>query len=229
MKCKHGLDIAKCSECGERESLLPQTMDDLKGKRPEELRNLVEVLDAHLHDMHQNETGELRDLNEDEQRAFDLAAEMRDWCIKKLDEHERVTAIFAKRPKAVERVYSNIRRGIDPDSSNVVRMTNHEARDAALHVMERRSKEYSLTTDQLDQVYKLIRQNTDIARRTIVTEDENYREAWMKMVTSPNGHIMLTDDERGAIRAWESYRAPMAEGASPTGGYGIPVNEMKAA
>ncbi|HEY5986524.1 MAG TPA: hypothetical protein VIV12_09125, partial [Streptosporangiaceae bacterium] len=31
-------------------NLLPQTLDDLRGKTPEELRNIVEVLDAHLRD-----------------------------------------------------------------------------------------------------------------------------------------------------------------------------------
>lgn len=204
------------------DSLLPQSMDDLRGKRPEELRNLVEVLDAHLKDMHQNEVGELRDLNEDEQRAFDLAAEMRDWCLNKLEEHERVSQIFARRPKSVERVYSNIRKGIDPDNANVVRMTNYEARDAALHVLESKSRSARLRPDQLDHVDNLIRRDTDIARRILVTENDDYREAWMKMVSKPDGAVFLSDEERSALQSWEQYRA-MAEGVSASGGYGIPV------
>src|SRR6266545_6144157 len=117
-------------------NLLPQTLDDLRGKTPEELRNMVEVLDAHLRDMHQSETGELRTLDADEQKAFDLGLEIRETAIRMVEEHERIAAIFRRLPKAVERVYANIRHGLDDTASDVRRLTNPEARDRALRTLD---------------------------------------------------------------------------------------------
>jgi HK97 family phage major capsid protein len=99
-------------------------------------------------------------------------------------------------------------------------MTKVEARDRALRVLgDGRS---SLTDDEATQVERLVRTSTDIARRVIVTENDDYREAWHKLVTNPNAHLTLSEDERAAVRAWEEYRA-MSEGTTTAGGFGIPV------
>jgi HK97 family phage major capsid protein len=202
--------------------LLPQTLEDIKGKTAEELRQIVEIMDAHLKEMHESPTGELRDLSDDEQKAFDLGLEIRETAIKKIEEHRRISEIFRKRPESVKRVYDNIRNGVDGSAGDVRRMTNSEARDRALRVLENRDNSARLETHEIDEVDKQIRSSTDIARRVIVTENEAYREAWMKMITNPNAGYLLADEERDALRAYEEYRA-MSEGVSASGGYGIPV------
>jgi HK97 family phage major capsid protein len=202
-------------------NLLPQTLDDLRGKTPEELRNIVEVLDAHLRDMHQTETGELRTMDDAERKAFELGLEIREQAIKMIEEHERISAIFRRRPKAVERVYANIRHGLDDTASDVRRLTNPEARDRALRVLEG-DRTSPMSDVQRTQVERTIRQDNDIARRIIVTENEAYRSAWMKMVTEPQAAAFLDDDERNAMRAWNEYRA-MGEITPSAGGFGIPV------
>lgn len=201
--------------------LLPQTMEDLRGKTPEELRQMVEVLDAHLKDLHQNDVGELRSLDEAEQKAFDLGLEIREAAIKMVEEHQRISEIFRRRPQAVEKVYANIRHGLDP-VDDVRRLTNAEARDRALRQLDSRDSSNHLRSDEKDQVERSIRTNTDIARRILVTENEHYRNAWMKLVTNPTAGYLLDEDERQAMRSWEEYRA-MSEGTSSAGGYGIPV------
>jgi HK97 family phage major capsid protein len=202
-------------------NLLPHTLEDLKGKTPEELRNIVEVLDAHLRDMHQTETGELRDMDTDTRKAFDLGCKVRETAIDMIEEHERISAIFRRRPKAVERVYANIRHGLDDTASDVRRLTNPEARERALRNLDA-DRTAPMSDAQRTEVERQIRRDPDIARRVIVTENEDYRTAWQKAVTDPHGPALWTDDERAAMRAWDEYRA-MGEITSTAGGFGIPV------
>jgi hypothetical protein len=72
--------------------LLDKSVDDLKsgppeelrGKTPDELQQYVEVLDAHLRSIHQDEdTGELRDKTAPEQKAFDYGLKLRDAAIRR--------------------------------------------------------------------------------------------------------------------------------------------------
>ena len=200
---------------------IPGSLDDLRGKTPEELTTILSVLDAHLRSLHQTEEGELRDLDEAEQTAFDTGVEIRDAIMARLDNHAKVSEIFRRRPESVKKVYENIRHGID-DNSGVLRLTNAEARDRALRVLDSREGGSHLKEDEKIQVDRLVRTSTDIARRVLVTENEHYREAWLKLVTNPHAAYTLTDDERNAIRAWEEYRA-MSEGTNAAGGFGIPV------
>lgn len=199
-------------------SAIPASLDDIRGKTPEELDKLVKVMDAHLRSLHQTDDGELRDLDDTEQAAFDELMAIRDAAIDKLDKHAKVAEVLRRRPEAVKKVYDSIARGLD-DHDGVLRMTNPEARDRALRVL---GDGKHLRDDEAAQVERLVRNSTDIARRVIVTENDDYREAWRKLVTNPNGNLILTEDERAAVRAWEEYRA-MSEGTTTAGGFGIPV------
>jgi HK97 family phage prohead protease len=87
--------------------LLDKSVDDLKsgppeelrGKTPDELQQYVEVLDAHLRSIHQDEdTGELRDKTAPEQKAFDYGLKLRDAAIRKIEEHRAVQEVFRRRP-----------------------------------------------------------------------------------------------------------------------------------
>jgi HK97 family phage major capsid protein len=182
---------------------------------------MLTVLDAHLRALHQTEEGELRDKTDDEQAAFDTGVEIRDEIVKRIENHNKVSEIFRRRPETVKKAYDSIRLGLDSgEVASVVRLTNREAREKALRVLG--DGRPTLRDDEATQVDKLIRSSTDIARRVIVTENEAYRDAWHKLVTNPHANYVLSEEERDAVRAWEEYRA-MAEGTNSAGGFGIPV------
>lgn len=196
----------------------------LRGKTPDDLQHFVEVLDAHLRSIHQDEnTGELRDKTPAEQTAFDYGLKLRDLAIKKMDEHRAVQEVFKRRPKSVEAAMLNLgsRDKTDP-YGDVRRMPVNEARDRALRVLDDRNSAAHMSSDEKDSVERQVRTSTDIARRVLVTENESYRDAWLKMVTRPNGAMYLTEDERRAMMAWDEYRT-MSEGTTTAGGFGIPV------
>jgi HK97 family phage major capsid protein len=213
----HGAYFMKADD-DDTADLMPGSLDDIRGKTPEELDKLLKVMDAHLRSMHQTDEGELRDLDDDEQAAFDMGIEIRDAIVEKLNKHAKISEIFRKRPESVKKVYDNIRHGLD-DNSGVLRMTNPEARDRALRVL---GDGKGLRDDEAAQVERMVRRSTDIARRVIVTENDAYREAFVKLVTNPNANLVLSEEERDAVRAWEEYRA-MSEGTTTAGGFGIPV------
>lgn len=193
--------------------------EDLKGKTPTELRNMVDQLDEGIRSLHQTPGGDIRDLNEDESRALTLLIEVRELAMNKLDEHRRVADVLRKKPEAVQTVFSN---RFEDSYADVRSMSTAAARDRALRILDSRDAASHLAADEKDQVEKLVRKSTDMARRLLVTENDDYRNAWMKLVTNPNGHITLSDEERRAMAAWEEYRA-MSVGAADAGGYGVPV------
>jgi HK97 family phage major capsid protein len=197
-----------------------QIPEEVRNKTPEQLHQLIEVLDAHLRSLHQTDTGELRDLDVAEDKAFRYGLRIRDAALKRIEEHRAVSDVFARRPEAVKRVYANIRNGID-GSNGVVRMANFEARDMALRALDERGSTAHLRPDEKDHLERQIRRNTDVARRIIVTENENYRSAWMKLVTMPDGAMYLDDEERQAMRAYNEYRAASLTNAA--GGFAVPV------
>jgi HK97 family phage major capsid protein len=195
--------------------------EELRGQTPDELQQFVEVLDAHLRSIHQDEdTGELRDKTPAEQTAFDYGLKLRDVAIRKIEEHRAVQAVFAKRPRAVVDALAGLGRSKDDAYGDVRRMTVTEARDRALRVLDDRNASANLSSDEKDQVERQLRTSTDIARRILVTENEHYRSAFQKLVTDPQP--FLDDDEQRAVRAFKEYRA-MSDGSQGAGGYGIPV------
>ena len=204
------------------DSIGKDTPDELRGKTPDELQRFVEVLDAHLRTIHQDEdTGELRDKSPAEQTAFDYGLRVRDIAINKIEEHRAVQEVFRRRPKAVEAAMFNAGNR-DDAFGDVRRLTTSEARDRALRVLDDRNASMHLRADEKDEVERQVRSSSDIARRILVTETEDYRTAWLKMVTRPNGGMFLSEDERHAMQAFDEYRT-MSEGTNSAGGFGIPV------
>jgi HK97 family phage major capsid protein len=200
--------------------------EELRGKTPAELATFVEVLDAHLRSIHQDETtGELRDKTLPEQKAFAYGLKLRDLAQKRIEEDRAIQEVFKRRPKAVQQAISQAAFGASDDpGGSVRRMSVPEARDAALRVLDDRRSSMHLRSDQKDHVERQIRKNTDTARRILVTENDAYRTAWQKLVTlSPaEAGVLMTDDERQAMRAYAEFRA-MSEGTNTAGGFGIPV------
>jgi HK97 family phage major capsid protein len=198
---------------------MPESMDDLRGRTPDELRKMAEVLDAHLKALHQTDEGELRDLTDDEESAFNLGMQLRTEILDRLDKHTKIADVFRRRPAVVQQAYANIRYGLDDPAGDTRRLTNPEARDKALRVLDSRDAA-DLSDAQKTQVEKMLRRDTITARRILVTENEDYRSAWMKMVTDV--HPVLTPEENRAVQAWYEFRA-LGDWTTTAGGFGIPV------
>lgn len=194
--------------------------EELRGKTPDELVAFVTVLDAHLRSIHQTDEGELRDKTPDEQKAFAYGLKLRDLAINRIDEDRAVREVFTRRPKAVQQAIAGLEYKTDDPFGGVRRMSVPEARDQALRLLDDRTVSAHLRSDQKDEVERQIRKNTDIARRILVTENEDYRTAWMKLVTQPQP--ILTEGENRAVQAFMEYRA-MSEGTTTAGGFGVPV------
>ena len=201
------------------ERFMPESMDDLRGRTPEELRQMLEVLDAHLKSLHQTDEGELRDLTDEEESAFNLGMDLRTAIMDRLDKHTKIAEVFRRRPAVVQQAMANIRYGLDDPAGDTRRLTNPEARDRALRVLDSRDAG-DLSDAQKTQVEKQLRRDTITARRILVTENEDYRSAWMKLVTDV--HPVLTPEESRAVQAWYEFRA-LGDWTTTAGGFGIPV------
>jgi HK97 family phage major capsid protein len=193
---------------------------ELRGKTPAELEAFVAVLDAHLRSIHQTDEGELRDKTAVEQKAFAYGLKLRDLAVTRIEEDRAVREVFSRRPKAVERAIADVYDNKADPFAPVRRMSVAEARDQALRLLDDRQASAHLRSDQKDEVEKQVRRNTDIARRVLVTETEDYRTAWMKLITQPQP--ILNAEENRAVQAYQEYRA-MSEGTTTAGGFGIPV------
>jgi len=202
-----------------QEPYMPESMDDLRGRTPDELRKMLEVLDAHLKSLHQSDEGELRDLTDEEESAFNVGMDLRTEIVERLDKHTKIAEVFRRRPAVVQQAMANIRYGLDDPAGDTRRLTNPEARDKALRILDSRDAA-DLTDAQKTQVDKLVRRDTVTARRILVTENEDYRTAWMKMVTDV--HPVLTPEENRAVQAWYEFRA-LGDWTTTAGGFGIPV------
>lgn len=205
--------------------LKPETgyPEELRGKTPSELQVFVEVLDAHLRAIHQDDNGELREKTPAEQKAFAYGLKLRDLAIARIDEDRAIKEIFRRRPKAVQSAIASAAfTAHDDPFGDIRRMSIPEARDRALRTLDDRNAAAHLRSDQKDEVERQIRKSTDIARRILVTENDEYRSAWMRMVTDPNAVATLTDEERQALRSYAEYRAA-SEGTATAGGLGVPV------
>lgn len=192
--------------------------EDLKGKTPTELRNMVDQLDEGIRNLHTTPGGDIRDLDTDETQALNLLIEVRELAMTKLEEHKRVSEVLRKKPEAVQTIFTN---RFEDSYSDVRSMTSRQARDKAMRILESRAAA-NLASDQKDQVSRLVDTSTDIARRMLVTENDDYRSAFVKLTVNPDGHIYLTEDERRAMAAYNEYRA-MSIGTPGSGGYGVPV------
>ncbi|PWK81719.1 HK97 family phage major capsid protein [Lentzea atacamensis] len=118
-------------------------------------------------------------------------------------------------------------RKVEPfDGADVRSMPRAEARDKALKVLENREHSGHMEDRQkehLDRVLRKLSRNTDgsqIARRLLLTEHEDYRNAFVKMVTRTSP--VLTADEARALERFDEFRA-MSIGTDSGGGFGVPV------
>lgn len=197
--------------------------EELQGLTPTDLDAFLQVLDAHLRSIHQDENGALREKSIAEQEAFNYGLTLRGKVVDKIEEHRQIAEVFRRKPEAVQRAIENIKSHSNPEDpyGDVRRLSAGEARDRAMRLMERDKLNTShLDGDQRSQIERMMRTDPQIARRILVTENDAYRSAWMKLVTQP--HPFLDGDEVRAVQAWQEFRAA-GEATSAAGGFGIPV------
>lgn len=118
-------------------------------------------------------------------------------------------------------------RRVEPfDGEDVRYLKWGEARDKALKALDMRGTTEHLDDEQRTKIEQVLRKrsrNTDgsmIARRLLLTENDHYRSAFVKMVTRTSP--VLTVDEARAMEAFDEYRA-MSIGTDSAGGFGVPV------
>src|SRR5687768_4388604 len=60
------------------EKFIFKDLEELKGRTPDELKDMLQMAEAHIRSLHQDEsTGELRELSDAERTAMDMAIEIR--------------------------------------------------------------------------------------------------------------------------------------------------------
>lgn len=112
------------------------------------------------------------------------------------------------------------------DSAHVRGLSPQELRSRALTVLDDDNSAAHLTDGAKQRASELIRAaNTEtngalIAARLLLTENQHYRTAFMKLVTSPTP--VLTPEEGRALQHFEEFRA-MSIGSDAAGGFGVPV------
>ena len=116
---------------------------------------------------------------------------------------------------------------VDPfDVPDVRSLMPREARDRALKVLDMDERTMHMEDRQRVHMEKLLRKRTSncdgsiIAKRMLLTENEAYQRAFLKMVTETPPVLEL--DETRALRAFNEYRA-MSIGTDTAGGFGVPV------
>ncbi len=174
-------------------------------------------------------------LSPDEETRFSAAldeAEALDRQIKELDERERrMAAIQGSASGSVpgaSTVPGQINRG-NPLSLDLSKSTREERRDAALQLVEERSKGMGWSGRQQQHMDRLLRAgksaNLDadyIAQRALITDSDAYHQAFLKGIMGQ--HHLFTPEERAAAAAYhELERRAASEGTMSAGGYGVPI------
>lgn len=197
------------------------TMDDLRGRTPEELYEIANDAADAMASLHQDDRGGLRDLSTGEKDALRHLLDLKKEAERRLEEHRALSEAIKNRPKTVQTPLRSLRGEEDP-FADIRRLGSGEIRERALRRLDNRNDTAHLTGDQKTELERQVRRNADIGRRILVTETPEYREAFMKLTTMPNGQLMLSDEERKAIQQYELYRAA-SENTTTAGGFGIPV------
>ena len=193
----------------------------------DELKRTHNELLTELRDLHYDDRGELRQLDDDQ--AADYERRMR--LLSRVEGHMKIRETFERGGGSVERAFGGTLTGSAPEVRDVVHARPDEVRSQALRLLEGAKH---LRSDQQDQVDALLRStlsednpNTDgtyIARRAVITETPAYRSAFRQLLRDQ--HPLLTAEEVAAVRSLQQldaeYRA-MNEGTTTAGGYGVPV------
>lgn len=200
-----------------------------------EMRDGLAYVRSCLADIHQRAEG--RALTEDEQTSWDAGrdyVQATETALRNITERRNELARHAANPLNTEdgdgttgpRSPEFMQRVQPFDGTDVRMMTDMNARDRALKALEDRGVTLYTSDRALERATKILRTRTVdcngawVARRLLVTEHPEYRNAFVKLVT--RAHPVLTAEEQRAIEMFDEFRA-MSIGTDSAGGYGVPV------
>lgn len=98
-------------------------------------------------------------------------------------------------------------------------LSHSEARSGALRLLESRDTQRMLKPHQIDAIEAQVGAFDRIAKRVLITENDEYRSMFQKRLLDANAG--LTTAENNALMRWQEFRAQSETSAS--GGYAIPV------
>lgn len=193
----------------------------------EELRGKIETLETEQRSIH--EAAGREDLNEEQQTRWDeIDTELTPIRTDLVEAEER--AARAQRVAESRARFGSFTVGdkVANDDVDVRNLSGREARDRALKRAEEASKDIEFRDEQQVKIDRLLRstsKDTDgsyIARRLLLTENDAYRSAFVKAMTSPTP--AWTADEARAVSAYRDFEErAMSEGSTTSGGFGVPV------
>jgi HK97 family phage major capsid protein len=185
-----------------------------------ELRSKLETLDTEIVLLAEKEV--LTDA--EEARWDDLIAE-REAVKPEHDKLElraaRVEEIKAQTYREIKGVPEFRRQRDEIYSVALSKLDTRQVRDAALRTLEDAAPDSDLASHQIDAVEKIVRKDSDHAKRLLVTETEDYRSAWHKLLSDPQAATYMTDGERVAMQRYNEYRAQSS--TTTAGGFAVPV------
>lgn len=189
----------------------------------QELRGRLAEIEAERAQIHEA-AGDAA-LTDDQQTRWDeldtAEAETRA-SIEEAERRERVAASRARWSTA------HVGTRVSPwDEPDVMRMESRAAVDRARAALDSRdSAAEHLADEQRARLERMLQTRNDnldgswLARRLLVTEHPDYREAFMRLVT--RSQPVLSPEQSAAIQRFEEFRA-MNIGTGSAGGWGIPV------
>lgn len=204
-------------------------------KTEDEIRSRLAELDAQLIEL--DKAAEGRALSPEDQTEFDNGLTERRQLAAELEaivERKAAVAELAEQRGTVDGQEGGQQRDrspefmqrVQPQEGDARTMSRGEARDKALKLLEDGAATRHLETRQLESVERTLRRRTVdtdgtlVARRMLLTENDAYRSAFVKLVTRTSP--ILNSDEARAIEAFDEFRA-MSIGTDAAGGYGVPV------
>ena len=164
-----------------------------------------------------------RSLNTEELAAIDTIRTDLAALEAELDELEpRISELARARDRVIP--VPQVKRTVEAPDANtdIMSLSRGDARSMAMKAVEGAD----LTPAQQERFERqLNRRDSDvnghvIAVRTLATENDSYRSAWQKLMTSSTP--ILTSDEAAAVHRFEAVRAASI-GTDDAGGFGVPV------
>lgn len=193
----------------------------------DELRAGVAYVGDTLRDMHESASTEERDFTPDEETRWAEGETYVADALKGIEREERRAAVLeaaetAGHPADGARDFQYQRKVELERVEDVTRLTRGETRDKALALLNSRASDHVSDAGKA-QVEAFIRKhNKDhsgvaLAQRMLVTENDPYRDAFQKAVSSPSPAFSPEE-----ARAINEARA-MSIGTDSAGGFGVPV------
>jgi HK97 family phage major capsid protein len=202
------------------------TLDELRLKTEQDptldnLNELREGIEAELRSIH--EAAGDNDMDAEQNERWTLLDEEHRQTVERLYVAERSAKLRESRER-----WKSTRFGpkVDKFDGNIRGLSPQEVRSKALSTLDDDDATAHLSDEAKVRASQLIRASTKdtngavIASRLLLTENKHYREAFMRLVTSPTP--VLSVEQARALQAFEEFRS-MSIGTDSAGGFGVPV------